>query len=262
MLEQKKPRAFTEDLPSPLIASRLMRCILLHWFARVRLPGAKLPPLDGMPAGVRMTPQIKDSISSFLQTNYPGTDSDFPGLIPVTDPAFLNLQLQWPHPTLVATDALDHVNLIYGPPGSKSAAIGNRSLRFAARLGELRRNSALPVLFPGLIIPRNLSGTLRFCMASNPLRYLPGFYQEQGIVPWSKVGSADWCLFHRIQIAAENCLRNGLNQGLQEQIVHVTKYIRCPFYWPSIEAVINLLLKIGFNDYTLGGEGYGDQFFC
>jgi hypothetical protein len=55
MLEQKKPRAFTEDLPSPLIASRLMRCILLHWFARVRLPGAKLPPLDGMPAGVRIS---------------------------------------------------------------------------------------------------------------------------------------------------------------------------------------------------------------
>ena len=29
------------DLPSPLIASRLMQCILLHWFARVRLPGLR-----------------------------------------------------------------------------------------------------------------------------------------------------------------------------------------------------------------------------
>jgi hypothetical protein len=48
------------DLPSPLIASRLMQCILLHWFARVRLPGAKMPPLDGSPArsGDRMSREI------------------------------------------------------------------------------------------------------------------------------------------------------------------------------------------------------------
>jgi hypothetical protein len=201
-----------------------------------------------------MSREIKDSISSFLQARFPGTDSEYPGLIPVTGSAV-------PDCTLIAAEALGHAKLNYGPPGSISAALGNRSLRFAARLGDARMQSALPDFFDRRIIPRKLSGS-RFCMASNPLQYLPGFYQEPGCVPWSKVGSAEWCIYHRIAIAAENCLRNSLNGGLQEQIVHVTKHIRCPYYWPSIEAIINLLLKIGFDDSTLAERDMESSFFA
>ena len=89
-----------------------------------------------------------------------------------------------------------------------------------------------------------LEGDKRFAMEKNPLRFLPCFDQRCDCDPADEGwGSCKHCIFHRIHNATKSFFVS-LNLGFMEQIISVTKYLKCSYYFAHLKSAIDLLLGL------------------
>jgi len=106
---------------------------------------------------------------------------------------------------------------------------------------------------PRMVFPRSK----RFEMVTNPLRFLPCMATIPEVPEpgpdlhsdgdsdslWQQANAIDQCVCHRIHNASKRFVST-FDAGYLQTLIHVLKWIRCPYHFGALQTAVNLLLSI------------------